>query len=162
MTDIKVGSIKFDSVELDVYNSLDEPVFKIMDVAEIINVPEEKFWSLISVCESDEIILMPTALDDNGFARIYITESGLYNVLSQSRELIARKWRRVIIKELIDLRKSRDMDICDQFDEWDHMLDDIYLDEDTGILMRSVITQGGDVMQIPFELDESEDIDECV
>lgn len=158
MIDIKVGSIKFDDIELDVYNSLDEPVFKIMDVAEIINVPEEKFWNLISVCESDEIVLMPTALDDNGFARIYITESGLYNVLSQSRELIARKWRRVIIKELIDLRKSRDMDISEQFDEWDHMLDDIYFDEDTGVLMQSILTQGGDVMQVPYGSDESEDI----
>ena len=156
MNDIKVGTIGFGNVKLDVYNSLDNPIFKVTDVATAIHIPEEKFWSVISMCESDEIVLMPTAMDDNGFARIYITESGLYNVLSQSKELIARKWRRVIIKELIELRKFRDMDIVDQFDEWDHMLDDVYFDEDRQELMVSVLTRGGDVIQVPYGSEEVE------
>lgn len=150
MNDIKVGLVSFDDITIDVYNSLDEPIFKVVDVANAIDIPEEKFWSVISMCESDEIILMPTAMDDDGFARIYITESGLYNVLSQSQEVLARKWRRVIIKQLIEMRKSKGMDINEQFDEWDSMLDDIYFDEDRQEFMVSVTIQGGDVVQVPL------------
>ena len=156
MNDIKVGFVSFDGITIDVYNSLDEPIFKVVDVATAIDIPEEKFWSVISMCESDEIVLMPTAMDDNGFARIYITESGLYNVLSQSQEVLARKWRRVIIKELIRLRKEDDMDIVEQFDEWDNMLDDIYFDEDRKEFMASVTIQGGDVIQVPLSSMEVE------
>ena len=150
MNDNKVGFVTFDDITMDVYNSLDNPLFKIVDVATAINVPEEKFWNVLSMCESDEIVLMPTEPEDDGFSRIYITESGLYNVLAQSRELAARKWRRVIIKELIEMRKERDMDVVEQFDEWDEMLDDLYFDEDRGELMMSVLTQGGDVIQVPY------------
>lgn len=150
MNDNKVGLVSFDDITIDVYNSLDEPIFKVVDVATAIDIPEEKFWSVISMCESDEIVLMPTAMDDDGFARIYITESGLYNVLSQSQEVLARKWRRVIIKQLIEMRKSKGMDINEQFDEWDNMLDDIYFDEERQEFMVSVTIQGGDVVQVPL------------
>jgi prophage antirepressor-like protein len=154
----KVGVIEFDDAVIDVYDSLDKPLFKLIDIADAINIPEEKFWDVVSLCESDEIIMFPAIPEDDGISRIYITESGLYNVLSQSRDLIARKWRRVIIKELIELRKTREMDICDQFEEWDRMLDDIYFDEDTGTLMVSVLTQGGDVTQVPYDADVNGDI----
>lgn len=74
----------------------------------------------------------------------------MYNILSQSRKPIARKWRRVIHNELIRLRKVRNFDIMQQFEEWDHELDTLYIDPDTGILMQSVTIQGGDVIQVPY------------
>lgn len=150
MNDNKVGLVSFDDITIDVYNSLDKPIFKLVDVATAINVPEEKFWHVISMCESDEIVMMPTELEDDGFSRIYITESGLYNVLAQSKDLLARRWRRVIIKQLIDMRRFDGMDISEQFDVWDNMLDVIYFDEDARELMVSVTIQGGDVIQVPL------------
>ena len=33
----------------------------------------------------------------------------------------------------------------------DHILDTLFYDEETGILMRSITVQGGDVDQVPFE-----------
>ena len=72
-------------------------------------------------------------------------------MLSQSRKPIARKWRRIIHEELIRLRKSRGNDIVEQFEEWDHELDTIYIDEETGMMMQSVTVQGGDVIQVPYE-----------
>ena len=33
----------------------------------------------------------------------------------------------------------------------DHILDNLFYDEETGMLMESVTVQGGDVEQIPFE-----------
>ena len=39
----------------------------------------------------------------------------------------------------------------DQFEEWDELLDTIYIDQETGILMQSVTVAGGDVEQVPYE-----------
>ena len=79
----------------------------------------------------------------------FVTELGLYNVLSQSRKPIARGWRRVVHQELIELRRSRQKNIAEQFEDWNDALDSIYFDEETGILMQSVTMPGGDVDQIP-------------
>ena len=49
------------------------------------------------------------------------------------------------------MRRSRGLDIIAQFDEWDHVLDTLYFDEETGILMQSVTVQGGDVEQVIYE-----------
>ena len=81
----------------------------------------------------------------------FVTEIGLYNILSQSRVTTARKWRQIVHQQLIDMRKERGKDIVEQFEEWDNMLDDIYYDEETGMLMQSVTVAGGDVEQIPFD-----------
>jgi len=43
--------------------------------------------------------------------------------------------------------------IAEQFEEWDHAMDNIYFDEETGQLMQSVTVHGGDVMQVPYEED---------
>lgn len=81
----------------------------------------------------------------------FLTESGLYSVLAQSRKPVARAWRRVIAEELIALRRSRGKNISEQFEDWGHMADTIYFDEVTGRLMRSVTVPGGDVEQVPYE-----------
>ena len=44
--------------------------------------------------------------------------------------------------------------IAEQFEEWDHAMDNIYFDEETGQLMQSVTVPGGDVIQIPYEKEE--------
>lgn len=79
-----------------------------------------------------------------------MTETGLYNVLSQSRKPIARAWRRIIHEELITLRKTRGKNIAEQFEDWDNQADTIFFDEETGMMMQSVTVAGGDVEQIPL------------
>ena len=39
-------------------------------------------------------------------------------------------------------------------DEIDHMLDNLFYDEETGTLMESVTVEGGDVIQVPFGEDD--------
>ena len=87
----------------------------------------------------------------------FVTENGLYNILSQSRMEIARAWRRIVHDELINMRRTKGRNIAEQFEEWDHALDNIYFDEETGKLMQSVTVQGGDVEQIPYEEDSDGD-----
>jgi len=85
----------------------------------------------------------------------FVTEMGLYNILAQSRKPLARAWRRVVHEQLIVLRKSQGKNVSEQFEEWDHLADNIYFDEDRGRLMRSVTVQGGDVEQVPYDPNET-------
>ena len=153
-----VGTITFDKKLLNVYSSLDEPLFKASDVANMIEYSDGNTWKMLEMCEQDEKLNLPLVVAGQTRQVSFVTERGLYNILSQSRKPIARKWRRVIHDELIRLRKSRNMDILERFREWDHALDDIYFDEKTGILMQSVTIQAGDVIQVPFKGDLNERI----
>lgn len=145
-----VGTIKFDNKLLDVYQSLDQPLFRASDVASMIEYSEGNTWKMLEMCEADEKLTLPVVVAGQRRNVSFVTEHGLYSILEQSRKPIARKWRRVINDEIIRMRKSRNLDILEQFGEWDHALDDIYFDEETGIMMQSVTVAGGDVIQVPY------------
>lgn len=149
-----VGTIKFDNHLLDVYQSLDQPLFRASDVANMIGYSGGNNSKMTEMCEQDEKLLLPLVIAGQRRQVLFVTENGLYNILSQSRKPIARKWRRIIHDELIRMRKARNLDILEQFAEWDHYLDDIYFDEETGCMMQSVTLPGGDVDQIPWVPEE--------
>lgn len=96
-------------------------------------------------------MLLPLVVAGQKRQVTFITETGLYNVLSQSRKPLARAWRRIVHEELIALRRSQGKNVAEKFDEWDRLADNIYFDEERGCLMRSVTVQGGDVEQVPYE-----------
>ena len=152
MENIKaVGTITFDKKQLDVYSSLDEPLFRAADIADMIGYSEGNTWKMLEMCEQDEKLVLPMVVAGQRRSVSFVNEHGLYSILAQSRKPTARKWRRVINDELIRLRKERNLNILERFEEWDHELDDIYFDEDTGIMMQSVTVQGGDVIQVPYK-----------
>ena len=146
-----VGQVKFKNRILNVYGSLDEPLFKATDVADLVEYGEGNVWNLVRLCEEDEHMLLPLVVAGQRRKVTFITETGLYNVLSQSRKPLARAWRRVVHEELIALRRSQSKNVAEKFDEWDRLADNIYFDEEQGCLMRSVTVQGGDVEQVPYE-----------
>ena len=146
-----VGSIQFKNRALPVYGDLDEPLFKATDVADLLEYGSNNVWNLTSICEEDERIVLPAVVGGQHRKVTFITETGLYNVLAQSRKPIARAWRRVVHEELIALRRSRGKNVSEQFEDWDHQADTIYFDEETGMLMRSVTVPGGDVEQVPYK-----------
>lgn len=100
------------------------------------------------MCEEDEKLKLPLVVAGQRRSVNFVTENGLYNILAQSRMEIARSWRRVVHDELINMRKEKGRNIAEQFEEWDHAMDNIYFDEETGQLMQSVTVPGGDVIQI--------------
>ena len=146
-----VGTIKFDNRLLPVHWSLDDPIFRATDVANMIDYSDGNSWKMLQMCEEDEKLNLPMVVAGQTRMVAFVTETGLYNILAQSRKPIARKWRRVIHNELIRMRKEKGMDVVQQFDEWDHLLDDIYWDEERHMLMRSVTMPGGDVEQVPYK-----------
>ena len=145
-----VGTITFDNRLLSVYGSLDNPIFKASDVASMIDYSDGNTWKMMQMCEEDERLNLPLVVAGQTRQVAFITELGLYDILSQSRKLIARKWRRVVHTQLVAMRREKGMTVVDQFDEWDDLLDTVYWDEELGMLMQSVTVQGGDVEQIPY------------
>lgn len=174
-----VGLIRFDGHVLDVYNDLDEPYFLAVEVAKLVDYSVGNTSHMLDMLEHDEKILVKVregmsrqerrALErkeakvsgsrntttsigqSGGPTKWFVTELGLYNILSQSRKPIARKWRRVVHSNLIMMRRQNKLMIDGQFEEWDAIADDLYIDPDTGILMQSVTVPGGDVEQVPYE-----------
>ena len=145
-----VGTIKFMDHSLSVYSSLDEPLFRASDIATAIEYSDGNVWKMLEMCEADEKLNLPMVVAGQRRTVSFVTETGLYNVLSQSRKPIARAWRRIVHEELIQLRKTRGMNITQQFEDWDRQADNIYFDEETGMLMQSITVAGGDVEQIPL------------
>lgn len=149
-----VGTLRFDNRLLNVYSSLNEPIFKAVDVAHLIDYSEGNSWKMLEMCEADEKLNLPMVVAGQRRTVSFVTETGLYNILSQSRKPIARKWRRVIHEELINLRKARGKSIIEQFEDWDHEADTLYFDEETGILMQSLNGPGGEPIQVPYESED--------
>jgi prophage antirepressor-like protein len=144
-----VATINFGGHTLDVYSSLDEPLFKAVDVAKIIDYSAGNTWRMLDLCENDEKLELQNVVAGQRRRASFVTEMGLYNILSQSSKPIARKWRRVVHQELIDLRKERNMNFVEQMGEWEHAMDDIFFD-DEGKMWRSITVAGGDVEQVPY------------
>ena len=150
----KTGKITFDGHSLDVYYADDdEPAFLAYDVMRMLGYSQ--ITEVLALCEPDEVFnaKVTPVVDGFSFKMDLLTEHGLYNVLSQSRAVLARKWRKIIHQELINMRKEKDRDISQQFDYWNDMLDDLYFDEEKGVMMQSVTTQGGDVIQVPYRME---------
>lgn len=87
-----------------------------------------------------------------------VNEIGIYEALYASKRLEARKFRRwsaEVMKKLrtnvglegYEVMKMTEPDIQEKID---NILDTIFYDPDTGVLMQSVTTLGGDVEQVPF------------
>lgn len=145
-----VGQIHFDGYSFNVYSSLEEPLFLLSDVIKIQGRRYNSEESAIYLLEEDEYIKAPIVLAGQRRTVYLITELGLYNLMSQSDLAIARKWRRIVHSNLIMMRKQRELTIEGQFEDWNAMVDDLYIDPKTGILMQSVTVAGGDVEQVPY------------
>ena len=78
-----VGKIIFDNRNLDVYYSLDEPIFKASDVASMIDYSEGNTWKMLEMCEADEKLNLPMVVAGQTRQIAFVTETGLYNILSQ-------------------------------------------------------------------------------
>lgn len=105
--EIKIaGSISFGGKRLNVYGDLDAPLFKAKDISHAIGYSSGNEWRMLEMCEEDEKLKLPLVVAGQRRSVNFVTENGLYNILSQSRMEIARSWRRVVHDELINMRKE--------------------------------------------------------
>lgn len=102
-------------------------------------------------------------VDSQDFWMIVVNELGIYEALFASRKLEARKfrqWTATVLQKLrrdVGLKGYESIRMTDKTvqNDIDHILDTIFWDEETGILMRSVTVQGGDAEQVPFYEEEN-------
>ena len=88
-----------------------------------------------------------------------VNEIGIYEALFASRRLEARKFRRWSATVMQKLRRNVGLEgyeVMKMTDpeiqaDIDNILDTLFYDKETGILMQSITVQGGDVDQVPFE-----------
>lgn len=88
-----------------------------------------------------------------------VNEIGIYEALYSSKKLEARKFRRWSAEVMKKLRKNAGLEGYQVMqmtnkevqDKIDDILDTLFVDPNTGMLMQSITVQGGDVEQIPFE-----------
>ena len=99
------GTISFGGKLLNVYGDLDAPLFKAKDISHVIEYSSGNEWKMLEMCEDDEKLKLPMVVAGQRRSVNFVTENGLYNILSQSRMEIARAWRRIVHDELIDSEK---------------------------------------------------------
>lgn len=135
MNGVIFEKIRFNNIEARVYydGDTDEPIFKFDELGYPIKALEQ--------LEHDEYFRLGKEM--------FITELGLYNLLSHDDSKSGRLWRRVVHEQLIEIRKKHNKSVIDQFAEWDEISDQYYFDEETGKMMKSVTVEGGDVIQVP-------------
>ena len=121
-----------------------------MAVAALIDYSTGNTAEMIRMLEDDEHLLVTIQRSGQRRKVRMVTELGLYNILSQSRKPIARKWRRIVHSNLIMMRRNNKLTIEGQFEEWDAMADNLFIDEETGELMEFYTIQGGDVEIRPY------------
>lgn len=148
---VKIGEIQFNHKFLDVYGTIENPCFIAADIAKAIEYSNGNASELLNGLEKDESFKTTLSIGGQRRTVLMVSELGLYNILSQSRKPLARMWRRVVHQQLIETRNSKGFRIEDQFDEWDDLLDTIFIDPVTGVLMQSITVPGGDVEQVPYE-----------
>ena len=78
-----VGKVIFMGHILPVYDSLDKPLFKASDVANIIDYSDSNVWKMLEMCEADEKLNLPLVVAGQRRSVSFVTETGLYNVFIQ-------------------------------------------------------------------------------
>lgn len=92
--------------EIDVYGSIEEPLFKAKDVAEWIEHSNPS--KMVSDAELDETEYTTVFLSTltNSYSALILTEEGLYEVLMQSRKPIAKQFKKGVKEILKKIRKT--------------------------------------------------------
>jgi len=90
--------------EIDVYGTVDEPLFKAKDVAEWIEHSNPRM--MLESVDEDEKGVRNTYTPGGNQEMWFLTEDGLYEVLMQSRKPIAKQFKKGIKTILKEIRKN--------------------------------------------------------
>ena len=109
----------------------------------------------------------------NGYVMLLVSEQGIYEVFDGGRKLKARKFREWWTEIVMKLRQSIGLEAFQCFDmldervqqhittqldrflpEFDPYEDNIFYNEEKGMLMKSITLPGGDVDVVPYDGEE--------
>lgn len=89
--------------DFKIYGTFDNPLFLAKDVAEWIE--HSNVSKMVSSIDEEEKEIHRLSTLTNGYSATFLTEDGFYEVLMQSRKIIAKKFKKEVKKILKDVRK---------------------------------------------------------
>lgn len=121
----KIGSYKVLEKDFQVYGTLEHPLFKASDVAELIEYSKDGKGNynvsvMLSKVDNDEKIKINTNLNNTkvGSNTWFLTEDGLYEVCMQSRKPIAKELKKQIKAILKQVRLTDQILIEQWIEKW--------------------------------------------
>ena len=90
-----------------IYGDFENLLFLAKDIAEWIDYDKEKVGQMLNNIEDEEKITLPIHYSGQIRNMWFVTEDGLYEVLMQSRKLVAKEWKKKVKEILKEIRKNR-------------------------------------------------------
>jgi len=110
--------------ELNMYGTLEEPLFLAVEVAKLIDYSVGNTGQMLNTVDPDEKQTLTMQRSGQNRDMWFLTESGLYEVLMQSRKPVARRFKRAVKSVLKGLRLSGKADLEDWMNHPDPYLDE--------------------------------------
>lgn len=93
--------------EVDVYGTIENPLFKAKDVAEWIEYDTSSLNKFVSLVDDDEDKVRKNVPTLGGMQEVWmLTEDGLYEILMQSRKPIAKQFKKGVKRILHEIRTN--------------------------------------------------------
>jgi len=99
-----VETISMFGKSIDIYGSIEEPLFKAVDVARLIEYTPSKSGAMLSNVSDDEKERLDISTQGGIQNSWMVTENGLYEILFYSRKPLAKAFRRGIKRLLHEIR----------------------------------------------------------
>ena len=105
-----VGEFKFHNWVVNIYDSLEDPLFRAVDIARIIDYSVGNTYKMIEDLQEglDKFSVHTNSMNRHGNKKPewYLTEFGLYEVLFRSTKPIAKEFKITVKQILRDIRKT--------------------------------------------------------
>ena len=120
--------------ELDIYGTMNEPLFLAIDVAKMIDYSNGKVDQMLRNVDAREKLTDTIYRSGQRREMWFLTEYGLYEVLMQSRKPIARRFKSAVKDILHDLRMKGHGD----FEDWMNHEDPLVLEWEEDNQQRAI------------------------
>lgn len=117
-----ISTSNFLGREINVYGSVENPLFKAKDVAEWIEHTNPSKMVSDAELSKDDCVTVTLSTLTNSYSALMLTEDGLYEVLFQSRKPIAKQFKKGVKEILKSIRKTG------QYSTKQHNLPQTYLE----------------------------------
>jgi prophage antirepressor-like protein len=104
---IIVETIKFNNRDINVYGTIEDPLFKAKDIGSLLEIDQIR-KTLNNIDENDKLLILGPGNNVTGDREQYfVTEFGLYEILFISRKPLAKEFKLYVKNILKDLRLNR-------------------------------------------------------
>lgn len=102
--------------KLRIYGTIDEPLFKIGDIFDLLNVKRNRHLQRDGYEEGADFIKVKMVICNKQVTTNVFTESGLYGYLARNRLPVGKRFRNFIVNAMVVLRTNQtlELELCKQ------------------------------------------------